>query len=236
VPKAKTDVPVVELEDRKSNLVEAYLSVQTNLGFATSHGLPRTISVTSTRPAEGKSTTAYAIALAIARSGKRVLLVDADMRSPSVHHVLSMKNSAGLSNYLAGSDDIDALLRTTPVGELTAMTAGPQPPNAAELLASARMPMLFEKLLIRFDHIVIDSPPVMGLADAPLIASKTEAAIYVVQSHSLRSSLVSVAVNRLRAANANLVGVVLTKFEDTRMFGYHYDYSYSYGDHAAAKV
>jgi polysaccharide biosynthesis transport protein len=236
IPKSKSDTPITELADRKSSLVEAYLSVQANLEFATSHGAPKTLTVTSTRPAEGKSTTAYAIAHALARSGKKVLLVDGDMRSPSVHRLMSFTNEGGLSNYLAGSDDLTPLIRRTELAGLAIMTAGPQPPNAAELLNSGRMKNLLVTLLKTFDHVVIDSPPVMGLADAPLIAGQVEAVAFVVESHGIKSSLVSVAVARLRSANANIVGAVLTKFDDKRAFGYHYDYGYGYGEQPNAKA
>jgi Mrp family chromosome partitioning ATPase len=112
---------------------------------------------------------------------------------------------------------------------IAAMTAGPIPPNAAELLTSDRLKVLVERLLESFDHVVIDSPPVMGLADAPLIASRVEGVVYAVESHGIRSSLVRTALGRLASANARVLGVVLTKFEARRSAGYGYDYGYNYG-------
>ena len=229
IPKAEGDL-VDNLRDRKSSLVEAYLSVQTNLEFSTDHGVPRSIGVTSTRPAEGKSTTSLALAIQLARARKRVLLVDGDMRSPSVHGLLALNNVHGFSNYLAGTDDIASLIQQAPEFGLSVISAGPTPPNAAELLTGARLQQFLVQMAESFDHVVIDSPPVMGLADAPLIASRVEGMIFVVESHGIRASLVRVAMGRLSSANARILGSVLTKFETKRaQYGYGYDYGYGYG-------
>lgn len=231
VPKvAEGTAPRDELLDRKSDLVDAYLAINTNLGFTTEHGVPRSFLVTSTRPAEGKSTTALALATTLARADKRTILIDGDMRSPSVHHLGGVNHDKGLSNFLAGDDDIEGL--TFPMRDLgfTAMSAGPIPPNAAELLTGDRLSVLINRLLDRFDHVVIDSPPVMGLADAPLIASRVEGVVYAVESHGIRSSLVKTALGRLALANARIFGAVLTKFEARKAhYGYGYEYGYGYG-------
>lgn len=230
VPKLVGREPADALDDRKSELVDAYLAVQSNLEFATERGLPRSFSVTSTRPAEGKSTTALALATSLARGNRSVVLIDADMRSPSVHQLLGTTHERGLSNFLAGSDDLESLLIPAPRFGFTAMTAGPLPPNAAELLSGERLALLVERLTERFDVVVFDSPPVMGLADAPMIASRVEAVVYAVESHGIRSSQVRTALARMESANARVVGAVLTKFESKRAHhGYGYDYGYDYG-------
>ncbi|WP_445191784.1 GumC family protein [Sphingomonas sp. Tas61C01] len=227
VPRAQGVEPATALHDRKSALFDAYLAIQANLRFATDHGVPRTLSVTSTRPAEGKSTTALSLATTLARSGRKVVLVDADMRSPSVHHFLGQDHERGLSNYLSGEDAIDPLLVDVPQYGFTAMTAGPLPPNAAELLTSERLGTLLNRLLEVFDHVVLDSPPVMGLADAPLIGNRVEAVVYVVESHGVRSRQVRSALDRMDDAGAHVVGAVLTKFEARRSnLGYEYGYDY----------
>lgn len=230
VPKVEGETPKDALLDRKSDLVDAYLAVQTNLAFTTDHGVPRSFSVTSTRPAEGKSTTALALATTLARAGKKVILVDGDMRSPSVHHLGGVGHERGLSNFLSGDDEIESLF--FPMNDLgfTAMSAGPLPPNAAELLTGNRLARLISRLLETFDHVVIDSPPVMGLADAPLIATSVEGVIYAVESHGIRASLVKTALGRLASANARVMGSVLTKFEARKAhYGYGYEYGYGYG-------
>ncbi len=235
IPLDNSEDLLTALGNPKSPIVEAYLSIQTNLEFATSHGVPRSMSVTSTRAAEGKSTTAYALAQSLARStNRRVILIDGDMRAPSVHHELGIKNVAGVSNYLAGNDDIAASVHPSSIKNLSIMTAGPQPPNAAELLTGERLRTLIARLGESFDHVVIDSPPVLGLADAPLIGSAVEGVIFAVESHGMRRSVVAVALNRLRSASVPVIGVVFTKFDDKKLFGYTYDYGYGYGRTAEA--
>ncbi|MEG8052049.1 polysaccharide biosynthesis tyrosine autokinase [Sphingomonas aurantiaca] len=165
-PKLAGD-PVTLLGDRKTAISEAYLSVQTNLGFSTHRGFPASLAVTSSRAAEGKSTTAFAIAQSLGRTKRRVLLVDADMRSPSVHHLLNRSNDRGFSNYLTGEDDLDNLIVRAANEPMAIMTAGPQPPSAPELLSGDRFRTLIGELVARYDHVVFDIPPVMGLADAP---------------------------------------------------------------------
>ena len=230
VPKVEEEKPTEALLDRKSDLFDAYLAVQTNLSFTTEHGLPRSMAVTSTRPAEGKSTTAFALATTIARAQRKVILVDGDMRSPSIHHLGSVGHDRGLSNFLAGDDDVTDLTFELEEFGFTAMSAGPIPPNAAELLTGNRLSLLIERLLETFDHVVIDAPPVMGLADAPLIGSRVEGVIYVVESYGIRSSMVKTALGRLASTQARVIGGVLTKFDARKSYyGYGYEYGYNYG-------
>lgn len=230
VPKVDDQDPAETLLDRKSDLADAYITVQTSLSFATAHGVPRSFSVTSTRPSEGKSTSALSLAATLARTGRKVILVDGDMRSPSVHQLGGVPNTKGLSNYLSGEDDLPSLFFRMEEFNLTAMSAGPPPPNAAELLTGPRLDQMVETLLREFDHVVIDSPPIMGLADAPLIASHVEGIVYVVESHGIKSKIVRRAIDRLRGVKAQIFGAILTKFEAQKSrYGYGYDYGYSYG-------
>lgn len=237
VPKVGAERPEDELEDPKSPLVEAYLSTQTSLAFTTDHGVPRSLTVTSTRPAEGKTTTSYALARSLARTGRSVVLIDADMRSPSLHHVFDIKNSKGLSNYLSGDADIPAMIHRDLANGIALIPAGPLPPNAAELLTGDRLRHMIQELTAAFDHVILDVPPVMGLADTPLIASQVEGTIFVIQSHATRSSMARVAIDRLNDAQAKVLGVVLTKFETRRAhYGYGYDYGYGYGEGAKSSA
>lgn len=230
IPRSEVDDVVAALQDRKSVLYEAYLSVRTNLAFTTDHGLPRTVAVTSTRASEGKSTTSYALARSFARGNHRVLLLDADMRSPSVHLELGIANDVGLSNYLAGGDELASLVKATGIDNLSVMTAGPHPPSAPELLSSDRLPMLLTELLKSFDHVILDAPPVMGLADAPIIGGQVEGVIFVAESHATQKAMMRVALERLASANVNVLGAVLTKFDTKRAhYGYGYSYGYGYG-------
>ncbi len=235
IPTSEDGDPVSALNDLRSSLVESYIAVQTNLDLSTSHGAPASLSVTSTRPQEGKSTTAYALAHTLARSGRRVILIDGDMRSPSVHHEFDVKNDAGLSNALTGAENLETLLHPTGNPNLRFMTAGPQPPNAADLLVGNRLQIVIKKLLAGgVDHVIIDSPPVLGLADAPLIAASVEGTVYAVEARAIRTSRVRTAMQRLRGANINVLGVVLTKFSTKHtQYSYAYDYKYGYGKSTA---
>lgn len=230
IPQVANMSPSQALLDRKSELVDAYIAVQTNLSFSTSSGTPKAFSVTSTRAAEGKSTTALALAANLGRSKKKVLLVDADMRSPSVHHLVGMDHKFGLSNLLAGSDDIASAIAPVDDYGISVMTAGPIPPNAAELLTGDRLATLIGKLLEQFDHVVVDSPPVLGLADAALIANSVGGVIYSIESNATRKNQLLAAFTRLENANVHVLGTVLTKFDAGKAgYGYAYDYGYSYG-------
>lgn len=235
VPKVPGGRPQDLLEDRKSSLSEAYVSLQTTLSFATDHGIPKTLAITSTKPAEGKSTTAFALALSLARSHRRVVLVDGDMRSPSVAHFFGFDNAEGLSNLLSGEDDIAKVVRKSNFDGLDVITAGPQPPSAPELLGGERFDWVLATLAARYDHVVVDAPPVMGLADAPLIGSRVESVIYVIESHSTQKTMARVALARLASSNTPVTGAVLTKFDTKRAhYGYGYDYGYGYGNSKTA--
>jgi capsular exopolysaccharide synthesis family protein len=230
VPKVDGDDLLAELSDRKSPLVEAYLAIQASLELSTTSGMARSISVTSTRPKEGKSTTSYALAHALARSGRKVVLVDADMRAPMVHNEFDLQNVLGLSNLLSNTSDVVTTVQKSAFDNLSIVTSGPLPPNAADLLSGPRFGALVKELLVQFDNVVVDGPPVMGLADAALIANGVEGTVYTVESRSVRSNNIRGALERLRSANANIIGVVLTKFDGTGATStYGYDYGYKYG-------
>ncbi len=238
IPVSEDDVEQ-SLLDRKSVISEAYFSLQTTLRLSTDHGFPRSIVVTSSRPGEGKSTTSYALARSLSQLGRRVLLVDADMRSPSIHHMTQLSNARGLSNYLSGESDVSTLIQTFGATNLFVMAAGPQPPSAAELLASDRLATLLTELNAAFDFIVIDGPPVMGIADAPLVGSRVEGTVFVIEAHATTKGTARVAIGRMQASHVPILGAVLTKFNMKRAhygYGYDYGYGYGYGDRSTAQV
>lgn len=232
VPRVKRETPLEAFEDPRSPLVEAYLAIEAALELSTSQGTPRSLAVTSTRPREGKSITALALAQSLARARRNVVLIDADLRAPSVHRYFNLGNDGpGVSNFLAGSDDIDPIIRTTQREGLSIITAGPHPPNAADLLTGARLSELISRLQERFDHVIVDSSPVIGLADAPLIAAAVDSLIYVVEARSVQAGAARRALQRLETARANVIGIVLTKFEPRHAhlgYGYGYGFEYSY--------
>lgn len=238
VPLLEKNVSATEaLADTKSGFSEAYYSIRAAIQFSTPHGAPDTILVTSTQPAEGKSTTAYAVALNLARVGKRVLLVDADLRNPSMHRTLRLDNQVGMSNLLSGGAVIAGVVQRTSETTLDFISCGPLPPNPAELLGGDGMKDLLRAAQDLYDHVVIDGPPVLGFADAPLLASIVEGTLFVVQSRGTRRGQALGALRRLAQGRVRILGVVLTKFNTkaTSYGDYDYSYDYHYGATAAPR-
>lgn len=223
--------PVAALADVRSSFSEAYYSLRTALQFSTPDGAPATMLVTSSRPAEGKSTTAYAIALTLARVGKRVLLVDGDLRNPSMHRVVGTDNDTGMSNLLSGSATIEQLVKATGIDNLHFIPCGPLPPNPAELWGGDRVGRVLDHAIALYDHVVIDGPPVLGFADAPLLAAQVRGTIFVLEARGTRRAQARGALRRLLVGRGHLLGAVLTKFnvKATQYGGYDYAYDYHYG-------
>lgn len=230
-PKIEGDAnPIETLADPKTPMSEAYFSALTGLRFSTAHGTPRTLVVTSSQASEGKTTTSYAIASNLARLGAKVLLLDSDMRNPSVHKLIEIRNDAGTSNLLIGEGTIEQMRHATQVPNLDFVTAGPIPPNPAELLAGTGFEQLLVDALKIYDHVIVDAPPVLGLADAPLLARVAEGTVFVMEAQRTKASQARVAVRRLTAVNATIIGAVLTKLNrETTGYGYGYGYDYDYG-------
>jgi polysaccharide biosynthesis transport protein len=233
VPKPKSSETIEqELLDPRSGMAEAYRSLRTGLQFSTSDGLPRTLLITSSKPSEGKTTSSISLAKSLANIGLNVLLIDGDLRNASVHKRMRCSNEVGLSNYLSGSKLPDEVVQLTDTENLVLMSSGPLPPNPAELLNGPRLPSLLTLAAQTFDIVVIDGPPVMGLADAPILSRTTQSTLMVVAANETRKSVVKVALRRLEMARANMVGVLLNKFDQKEVgYGYGYgDYDYhSYG-------
>lgn len=223
---------VSALDDPKSPFSEAYASLRTALQFSTPQGAPRSMMLTSTRPAEGKSTTAYAVAVSLARVGRRVLLADGDLRNPSMHRIVGVDNHKGMSNLLSHALSLEDVVQPTGVAGLSFVPCGPIPPNPAELWAGDGLRDLLAKAEGTYDHVIIDGPPVLGFADAPMLASRVGGVAFVVESRGTRRAQARGALKRLLIGNCHLLGVVLTKFNTKTLQygGYDYAYDYSYGD------
>lgn len=223
--------PTQALADIRSSFSEAYYSLRTALQFSTPDGVPKSLVVTSARPSEGKSTTALAIAQNLARIGARVLLVDADLRNPSMHRLIGADNACGFSNILAGAADLAECAQVGDNKNLWVIPCGPLPPNPAELLGGARVQDFLKEAQTSFDVVIIDAPPVLGLADAPLLAAEADGTVFVVESRATRRGQARGALRRLGMAHARLLGVVLTKLnvKTVGYGGYDYGYDYQYG-------
>ncbi len=217
-----------ELADPRSTLTEAYRSLCTALQFTTESGLPKSLVVTSAGPSEGKSISSVAIARHFATMGLKVLIVDADLRNSSLHKKLRCDNALGLSNYLTGACAPPDAFQATDLPNLAFMASGPLPPNAADLLGNPRLLSLLSVGLEVFDLIVVDGPPVMGLADAALLSNAAAATVFVVGAGQARLGSVRGALKRLHFGRAAVIGTVLTKF-DAKAAGYGYGYGYGDG-------
>jgi polysaccharide biosynthesis transport protein len=228
IPKTNGEGLAAELGDPRSHISEACRSLCTSLQFATDTGLPKTIAVTSSGPGDGKSTTAMMIGRHFATMGLKVLLVDGDLRKPSLHLKLGLDNGAGLSNYLTGAATPLEVLQSTGTHNLFFLASGPLPPNAADLLGSAKMHSLLSVGNEVFDLIIIDGPPVMGLADAPLLSSAVAGTIFVAAAGQVRTGHIRNALQRLRFARGSVIGTVLTKFDVKLDTGYGSGYYQGY--------
>jgi len=221
--------PMEALTDLRSPFSEAYHSIRSNLAFATNDGAPRVLAITSARPEEGKSTTAFALSQGFARAGLRVLLVDLDLRNPSQHKVLGIDNRVGASNLLTGAVRLQGAVQPTDWPNLFLIPSGPLPPSPAELLIGPRLVAFIKEAMEHFDIVILDGPPVMGLADAPLIASVAAGAVLTIEAGRTSRAQARAAIKRLRQGNARLFGAILTKFDARRTaYGYGYAYAYDY--------
>ncbi|MBA3511194.1 polysaccharide biosynthesis tyrosine autokinase [Sphingomonas sp.] len=229
-PRQTGEVDVLAtLREPKSPLAEAYFSILTSLQFSTPHGTPKSIMFTSAQAQEGKSTSSLALALSLVSVGARVLLIDADMRNPSIHKIFGKSLGAGLSNLLTGNGQLTDHMQDSSTPNLSILMAGQIPPNPAELLSAEAIVRLIDEAAKRFDHIVVDGPPVLGLADAPLLSRAVEATVLVVEAGRTPTTRARHAIERLFGVRTHVIGAVLTKFDlKTTGYGYGYGYGYEY--------
>lgn len=215
VTRKRGDARSVALEvhtDPRSTLAEAYRSVRTALQFSTPEGAPKRLVVTSTTRNEGKSTTALALAINFAQMGQRVLLIDADMRNPSVHKLLGVQNEYGLSNLLSSDNRGEQMIMPTTVANLSVLTAGPVPPNPVDLLMGPKLLLLLNvTAALGIDYVIVDAPPLLGIADSIVLGNQLQNILFVVQASSTRKSHIKNALRRLRLAGLVPRGVVLTQ-------------------------
>lgn len=231
-----TDNIVTAANDAKTPISEAFSSIRTNLTLASDHGVPKSMMLTSTRASEGKSSTAYSMARSLARLGKKVLIVDIDLRRPNAHNFFDLPNGKGVSNVLAGQIDAAAAVVQTDVPSVSLMTAGDIPPNPTELIMGAQLPAMIERLTGIYDTVIVDSAPVLGIADAIILSRQVEATIFVIETGETSVKAAQNALQRLAAGGAHVVGAVLTKY-DPGMLGYGgaYGYRYEYGSPAESR-
>ena len=220
-------------EDNKSALSEAYRTLRTSLQFTGAENTMRILLVTSSEQGEGKSTTAYKLAHDFAALGRRVLIIDADLRRPQLHRMFKSTNAIGLSNLLSNvvpGREVISVFNKTKDERVTLLPSGTIPPNPVELLSSHRMGILLHHCAKAFDLVIIDGPPIMGLSDAAVLARLADATLMVVAANQTSRKAAKTALSRMKTVGANVVGAALTKFSINKL-DYNYAYRYMHYDY-----
>lgn len=227
--------PVVMEGDRYRLAAEAFRSLRTNLQYAALGSPLRTVTVTAAGPDEGKSTVVANLAVAIAQSGTRVLAVGADLRRPSLHRAFGLDHHVGLTSVLMGRLPLEEAVQHVERWGLDVLPSGPLPPNPAELLGSRQMAALIDEMKQRWETVLLDTPPVVALSDAALLAARTDGVLLVVSAHQTPRDVVVAARRQLEQVGARILGVVINRVRPTESGRYHYYYYYYAPDGAVGR-
>lgn len=231
VEKNRLDVKLSE--HTPFQIVEAYKAMRTNLFYSLAACERKSVVFSSPLPSEGKSTTCSNLAIAMAQTGAKVLIIDADMRKPTLHHIFKVDNRKGLSGLLAGLDSMEEVFKTEVEPCLDVITSGLIPPNPSELLGSGKMTAFLKASSENYDYIFIDSPPINVVTDAIVLGSKTAGMVVVAQQARTTYDELNKAVDSIEMAGINILGLVMTqvrhKYGGGYMRGYKYKYKYRYG-------
>ncbi len=227
----RKDLALLQNDEHEPSVSEAFRSLRTKLNFQRKSGIPKIIHITSSEPNEGKSSTAINLATVIEQSGKRVLLVDADLRIPSLHEYLNMENLNGLSEFLSGLVSIKDAIQRVDDTNLYVLPAGLNDEKSADMLSSDKMLKFLHWASNKFDHVIIDSPPVLGFADALILANRAKCTLFVVSNDKIDKKFILDTLKNLELSYANVIGFILTKASDKAQghYGYnkYYDYTYA---------
>jgi len=214
---------LITIANPRSPVSEAYRTLRTNIQFASVDKELRTLLVTSASPEEGKSTTLANLAVTLAQSEKRVILVDCDLRRPSLHKLFRLDNAAGLVSMMVDDEALQAPpLQETGVPGLWLLASGTLPPRPSDLLGSQRMARIIEGLLTRADMLLFDAPPVLTVTDAAILATKMDGVLLVVNANHTKREQILNAKAQLEKVNANIVGTVLNNVDLNKRLGYYY--------------
>lgn len=216
-----------DARDPKSHVSESLNVLRTSLLMASESGAPRSAMITSIQASEGKSSTCVALAVAYARLGKKVLIIDLDLRRPNVHRLLSLSNSVGASAVLSGQAELAAAIQETEFAGVDAITGGDVPPSPTELVMGHALDAMLASVAKVYDLVLVDSAPLLSLADAVILSSRVEATLLVIEAGRNSNRAVQAGVSRLKAAGAHISGAILTKYDPGQM-GYGQDNEYSY--------
>lgn len=212
--------------DPKSPISEIYRTLRTNIKFASFERDVKTIVLTSAGPDEGKSTVTANLAVTLQESGSRVLLLEGDLRNPTVHRIFGVKSTYGLTNILVDGGDYKDFIQHSMLEGLDILASGPKPPNPSKILGSSRMKTILDEVRNDYDYVLIDAPPVVVVTDAALIASVCDGTILVVGSGEAIIDGAVKAKELLINVKANIMGVVLNKCRDAHVNHYYYNYYY----------
>lgn len=220
---------LVTQNDPKNPAAEAYRVIRTGIQFAQAGKELQTIALTSCTPNEGKSTTIANLAVVLTQAGKSVLLIDCDMRNPTVHKNFNLSNKVGLSSCISMGTALSDAVQKTSIEGLYALTGGVIPPNPSELLGSEQMKNVLQRAKEQYDYVLIDTPPVMPVTDALIVGRFVDGMILVIASAEVKVEMARDVKNQLVNAGANILGVVLNKVRSEH-HGYGYGYYYYYGN------
>jgi polysaccharide biosynthesis transport protein len=224
--------------DPMSDVAEAYRTIRTGVYFGTPGGAAKTLLVTSPAPGDGKTTLASNLAVAMAQAGNRILLLDADFRKPMQHKIFNLPKGVGLSSVLAGTMSLDEAIQETVVANLFVLPCGPIPANPSEILNSQTFADVLDQLVDRYDHVLLDSPPVLPVTDARILAASCDATILAVRAEKSTRKAAVYARDTLMSVGARLLGVVVNDVPRRKgIYGYYYSdsylYQYGYGNSKA---
>ncbi|MDQ0838834.1 GumC family protein [Sphingomonas faeni] len=230
IPKSDVAISIPdELDNPRSALSEAFFSARTHIALSRPNGLSKTLSVTSSREGEGKSTTAYALARTIAKMDLRVLVIDADLRRPATHRFFGLANKLGLAELLSANAVFESVIQATDFEKLHVITSGTAPPSPTELLSHSTLDDILAKARESYDVVIIDGPPILGMADALLLAAKVDGVIFVAEAEGGTRASLRRALLRLATASPDVLGVIVEKFSaEGNDDDYYYSYNYSY--------
>lgn len=206
----------------RSSISEQYRTIRTNLNFTSVDNELRSILITSSSMDEGKSLTAANLAIVYAQQGRKVLLVDADLRKPTVHYTFRLNNLRGLTNILVTKEGLETVTQISSMDNLDVITSGPIPPNPSELLSSNKMKSFLEEVLNIYDVIIFDTPPVLAVTDAQILANIVDGSLLVIRSGQTEYDAAIKAKEALEPAKAKLLGAVLNDVEKKETNYYYY--------------
>lgn len=226
-------INLIAHNDLKNPATEAYRVIRTSIQFAQAGKELKTLAVTSCTPNDGKSMTAANLAVVLTQAGKSVLLIDCDMRNPTVHKNFNLSNKVGLSSCISMGTALSDAVQKTSIEGLYALTGGVIPPNPSELLGSEQMKNVLQRAKEQYDYVLIDTPPVMPVTDALIVSRFVDGMIFVIASAEIKVEMARDVKNQLVNAGANILGVVLNKVRSEH-HGYGYGYYYYYGSKEAS--